>query len=702
MRESLLIELLTEELPPKALSRLSEVFKDEVFGALVRHQLCAALPENVEGYATPRRLALLIREVEDAAPERSVEEKIMPVAVALDAAGKPTAALLKKLEAKGIPVSELTRFVKRVDGKSETFFYSARVQGKGLAEVLAGIVLDALKKLPIPKLMRWGDSDHQFVRPVHGLVMLHGSGVVPGEVLGLQSGNNTLGHRFMSAGEVVIHHADDYAKVLEEEGRVIASFDRRREMIRGQLNEAAGNRQWLQDEALLDEVTALVEFPAVYEAGFEAEYLAVPQECLILTMKANQKYFPLFERGRLTNRFLLVSNMRVADPTHIVTGNARVVRPRLADAKFFYDQDRKRSLADRIPGLAKVVYHNKLGSQGERIQRVAAIASAIGAQLGGEELARLADQAALLAKADLLTDMVGEFPELQGIMGRYYALHDGLPSGIADAIEDHYKPRFAGDSLPRGVIGVVVALADKLETLVGLFGIGQVPTGDKDPFALRRHALGIIRMLGEHQLALDLDRLISLASNIVGAVIRDSADDGRAFGANMKLLSDFIYERLAGSLREQGYSAQEVDAVISLRPQRLGDISRRLAAVRAFADLPEARALAAANKRVGNILKKVEGGVAAKIDHALFMEPAEQSLAHALALVTADADAAFERGDYTASLQALAALKAPVDNFFNDVMVNTEEPALRANRLGLLANLRAAMNRIADLSRLAS
>lgn len=702
MRESLLIELLTEELPPKALSRLGEFFKNEVFNGLVRHQLCAGRTENVEGYATPRRLAVLIREVEDAAPERSVEEKIMPVAVALDAAGKPTPALLKKLEAKGIPVSELPKFDKRIDGKSETFFYGARVKGAELAEVLAGIVLDALKQLPIPKLMRWGDSDHQFVRPVHGLVMLHGTRVVPGEVLGLASGRQTRGHRFMSSGEIDIPKADDYAKVLEEDGRVIASFGRRREMIRGQLNEAAGNRQWLQDEALLDEVTALVEFPAVYEAGFEAEYLAVPQECLILTMKANQKYFPLFEQGRLANRFLLVSNMRVADPTHIVTGNARVVRPRLADAKFFYDQDRKKSLADRIPGLARVVYHNKLGSQGERVQRVAAIASAIGAQLGGEELARQADQAALLAKADLLTDMVGEFPELQGVMGRYYALHDGLPAAIADAIEDHYKPRFAGDSLPRGRVGVVVALADKLETLVGLFGIGQVPTGDKDPFALRRHALGIIRMLSEHQLALDLDRLISIASNIVGTVIRDSADDGRAFGVNMKLLPDFIYERLAGSLREQGYSAQEVDAVVSLRPQRLGDIPKRLAAVRAFADLPEAQALAAANKRVGNILKKVAGGVTATIDHALLTEPAEQSLAHALALVKADADAAFERGDYAASLQALAALKGPVDHFFTDVMVNTEEPALRANRLGLLANLHAAMNRIADLSRLAS
>ena len=695
MRESLLIELLTEELPPKVLSRLGEVFKDEVTNGLVRHQLCAGLPENVEGYATPRRLAVLIREVEDAAPERTVEEKLMPVSVALDAAGKPTPALLKKLEAKGIAITELPKFDKRIDGKSETFFYATQVKGAKLAEVLAGIVLEALKKLPIPKLMRWGDSDHQFVRPVHGLVMLHGDRIVPGEVLGLASGSKTRGHRFMSSGEIDIPKAEAYAKVLEEEGRVIASFGRRREMIRGQLNEAAGNRQWLQDEELQDEVTALVEYPAVYEAGFEQEYLAVPQECLILTMKANQKYFPLFEQGRLTNRFLLVSNMKVADPTHIITGNARVVRPRLADAKFFYDQDRKKSLADRIPGLAKVVYHNKLGSQGERAQRVAAIASAIGAQLGGEELGRQADQAALLAKADLLTDMVGEFPELQGIMGRYYALHDGLPAEIADAIEDHYKPRFAGDSLPRGVIGVVVALADKLETLVGLFGIGQVPTGDKDPFALRRHALGVIRMLVELKLELSLPALIDIAEAAFDGLLTDAVSSAQ--------LPRFMMDRLSGYLRiELGYSAQEVDATLAVEVTAWNDVVQRLEAVRAFAALPEAEALAAANKRVGNILKKVEGGVTAKIAQALLKEPAEQDLAHALALVKAEADAAFGRGDYTASLQALAALKGPVDKFFNDVMVNTEEPALRANRLALLANLHAAMNRVADLSRLAS
>jgi glycyl-tRNA synthetase beta chain len=414
----------------------------------------------------------------------------------------------------------------------------------------------------------------------------------------------------------------------------------------------------------------------------------VPQECLILTMKANQKYFPLLKDGKLTNKFLVVSNINPDDASAVIGGNERVVRPRLADAKFFFDQDRKKSLADRIPGLAKVVYHNKLGTQGERAQRVAAIASAIGQQLGGEKLAQQADQAALLSKADLLTDMVGEFPELQGIMGRYYALHDGLPAELADAIEDHYKPRFAGDELPRGNVGLCVALADKLETLAGMFGIGQLPTGDKDPFALRRHALGVIRMLIEQDLPLELAWLFKAAQ------VADTKVAGQ--------LTDFITERLAGSLREQGYSALEVDAVVSLRPQRLGDIPKRLAAVRAFATLPESASLAAANKRVGNILKKVGADVTAQVDVALFKEPAELALNAALAEVKPKADAAFDAGDYAASLQALAALRTPVDAFFDKVMVNAEDAALRNNRLGLLAILHQAMNRVADLSKLSA
>jgi glycyl-tRNA synthetase beta chain len=508
----------------------------------------------------------------------------------------------------------------------------------------------------------------------------------------LQPGRITQGHRFEAVADTVaIRDADSYAEQMKTEGAVIASFAERRAEIESQLRRNATQEGLtpIADEALLDEVTALVERPNVLTCQFEKEYLDVPQECLILTMKANQKYFPLLDAaGKLTNKFLVVSNISPADASAVIGGNERVVRPRLADAKFFFDQDRKKSLADRIPGLAKVVYHNKLGTQGERAQRVAAIASAIGKRLGGETLAQQADQAALLSKADLLTDMVGEFPELQGIMGRYYALHDGLPVEIADAIEDHYKPRFAGDTLPRGKVGVCVALADKLETLAGMFGIGQLPTGDKDPFALRRHALGVIRMLIEQDLPLDLRWLFKAAQ------VTDEKVTAQ--------LADFIYERLAGTLREQGYSALEVDAVVGLRPQRLGDIPKRLAAVRAFAALPEAASLAAANKRVGNILKKVSDGVTARVDAALLKEPAEVALNAALAEVKPKADAAFDKGDYTSSLQSLAALRAPVDAFFDAVMVNAEDAALRNNRIGLLAILHQAMNRVADLSKLSA
>jgi glycyl-tRNA synthetase beta chain len=505
-----------------------------------------------------------------------------------------------------------------------------------------------------------------------------------------------LSYRFEAAQPVIeLAHADEYETRLEREGAVIARFATRRAQIVGQLQAAASAAGLVpvDDDALLDEVTALVERPNVLLAQFDPQFLAVPQECLILTMKANQKYFPLLDAaGRLTHRFLIVSNIRPLDPSLVIEGNERVVRPRLADAKFFYDQDRKRTLASRVPGLAKVVYHGKLGTQGERAERVRHIARAIGQQLGGLALADLADEAATLAKADLLTDMVGEFPELQGVMGGYYARHDGLRDDVAAAIEDHYKPRFSGDTLPRGELGVVVALADKLETLAGLFGVGQLPTGDKDPFALRRHALGVVRMLVERDLPLALPQLVALAFK----AFADSHGQAQAEVAH------FLYERLVGYLRDQGASAHEVDAVVSLRPPRWGELPQRLAAVRAFASLPEAPALAAANKRVGNLLKKSDAPVSVAVNPALLVEPAEAALAAALAAAAPRADAAFEAGDHTASLQALAVLKAPVDAFFDAVMVNAEDPALRANRLALLAQLQTAMNRVADLSRLSS
>ncbi len=699
--KNLLVELFVEELPPKALKKLGESFAAALAASLKKDGL-AADGAQVTAYASPRRLAAHVTDVAAVAADKPVVQKLMPASVGLDAAGNATPALLKKLAALGADESAVASLRRESDGKAEILFYDSLAKGATLAEGLQKAIEAALAALPIPKVMSYqladGWSSVNFVRPAHALVALHGSDVVPVSVLGLQSGKATKGHRFEAAVDpVVIADADSYAETLKRDGAVIASFAERRAEIARQLAVAAAQAggKPIDDDALLDEVTALVERPNVLIGQFEEEFLAVPQECLILTMKANQKYFPLLDAaGKLTNKFLVVSNISPADPSAVIGGNERVVRPRLADAKFFFDQDRKKSLESRVIGLSKVVYHNKLGTQGERVQRVAAIARAIAEALGGGELVQHAEQAALLAKADLLTDMVGEFPELQGIMGRYYAQHDGLNADVADAIEDHYKPRFAGDSLPRGKVGTVVALADKLETLVGMFGIGQIPTGDRDPFALRRHALGVIRMLAEGDLNLAVDSLLN------GVFAQFNGIEG--FAPNPQALADFIYDRLAGSLREQGYTAQEVDAVVSQRPQRLGDIVKRLAAVRAFSALPEAAALAAANKRVGNILKKADGVVEARVDAALLREAAESALHAALVDVVPQADAAFLTGDYSESLLALAALRAPVDAFFDGVMVNADDPALKANRLGLLAMLHAAMNRVADLSRLSA
>jgi glycyl-tRNA synthetase beta chain len=701
--QNLLVELLVEELPPKALKKLGLAFAS-VLAESLKAQGLAGADAAVTDFASPRRLAVHLSGVSAQAADKSVSQKLMPVAVGLDATGNATPALLKKLQALGADASAVAGLKRAMDGKAEALFFESSVRGATLAEGLQKALLEAIAKLPIPKVMGYqlerdcelpGWTTVSFVRPAHGLVALYGSAVVPVTALGLRAGNSTQGHRFEAAlAQVVFAHADDYAATLARDGAVIASFETRRADIARQLQAAAAalGAQPVDDEALLDEVTALVERPNVLTCSFESAFLQVPQECLILTMKANQKYFPLLDAaGKLSNQFLIVSNISPADPSAVIGGNERVVRPRLADAQFFFDQDRKKTLESRVEGLGKVVYHNKLGSQGERMERVCAIAQAIGQQLGGGALAAQAVHAARLAKTDLLTDMVGEFPELQGTMGGYYARHDGLSDTVADAIEDHYKPRFAGDSLPRNDVGLVVALADKLETLVGMFGIGNLPTGDKDPFALRRHALGLIRMLTERDLPLDVSAIVQSAAPAFGALIADPSVP----------LADFIYDRLAGSLREQGYSAQEVDAVLALRPQRLGEVPKRLLAVRAFAALPESPALAAANKRIGNILKKTDA-VDAHVNAPLLVESGEKELFAAMQTVLPQANALFEAGDYTASLQTLAALRAPVDAFFDGVMVNAEQPDLRLNRLGLLQSLHVAMNRVADLSKLAA
>ena len=697
---NLLVELFVEELPPKALKKLGESFAGSVLESLKAQAL--TLESSVAtAYASPRRLAVHITSVSSQAEDKAVSQKLMPVSVGLDANGNATPALVKKLNALGADESAVASLKRENDGKADILFYDALVKGASLSEALQKAVEEGLSKLPIPKVMTYqlsnGWESVNFVRPAHSLVALHGNSVVPVSVLGLQSGNSTQGHRFeASVSPVMIKDADSYEAQMQNEGAVIPSFDARRAEIVSQLTAAAKkqNLKPIEDDALLDEVTALVERPNVLLGQFETEFLEVPQECLILTMKANQKYFPLLDANdKLTNKFLIVSNISPADPFKVVDGNERVVRPRLADAKFFFDQDRKKTLASRLSGLEKVVYHNKLGTQAERSKRVSDLAKAIAAKIGDANIAAKAEQAAQLSKVDLLTDMVGEFPELQGIMGRYYAQHEKLDNDIAFAIEDHYKPRFAGDELPRNQVGVAVALADKLETLVGLFSIGEKPTGDKDPFALRRQALGIIRMLIECKLNISFETIIDLA--LQQFKVEDKA-------GVLASITEFCFDRLSVNLREQGASAQEVDAVLALSPSLLSEIPKRLEAVRAFSSLDEAPALAAANKRVGNILKKIEGNVDAKINDALLQEPSEKALASTLAKIKPEADALFESGDYTNSLKALAALKAPVDDFFDNVMVNADDPALKANRQGLLATLHQAMNRVADLSKLAA
>ena len=698
MSAPLLVELFTEELPPKALKTLDVNFSSGLFDRLKAAQFVPG-SASYKSFATPRRLAVLIQSVHAESPSSKKSTKLMPSKVAYGADGKPTPALLKRLEKEGGVTEGLRR---AMEGNAEYVFLDQTIAGVSLAKGLQSALGDTIAKLPIPKLMGYqladGATTVSFVRPAHGLVALHGSAIVPVTALGLSAGRVAHGHRFQGVKDFDIVSADVYEPEMSTHGKLIASFDERRADIGRQLREqaAALNSSLGPDSdfaPLLDEVTALVEMPTVYTGQFESEFLAVPQECLILTMRANQKYFPLFDQaGKLTNKFLIVSNMRLADAKNIIEGNQRVVRPRLADARFFFETDKKTRLETRTPQLASVTYHNKLGNQLERVERVRKLAADIAQATGAD--ARLADRAALLAKADLATNMVGEFPELQGIMGRYYALADGEDPQVAAAVEQHYRPRFAGDALPDNPIATALALADKLETLVGLFGIGQQPTGDKDPFALRRHALGVIRILIEGKLQLPLDALLrkAFAAFPVGKV-QDAHVD----------LAAFIVERLRGYLRDAGYSANEIESVLCMNPARLDQVPLQLAAVRAFSKLPEAESLAAANKRVANILKQAEAkGESFGEAQGANTEAAERSLFDALKKASGQARPLFQAGDYTGYLQAFAVLKSPVDTFFDSVMVMAEDPGVRKNRLALLKDLREEMNRVADLSKLSA
>jgi glycyl-tRNA synthetase beta chain len=698
MNQTLLIELQTEELPPKALVKLGAAFANGIANGLKARDFLDA-DSAVTAYATPRRLAVAITNVRATSPDKAIREKVLPVAVALDKDGKPTAPLAKKLAALGFPDLQIADLERAQDGKAESFFYSHTAPGSALADGLQPVLEEAVAKLPIPKVMSYQRPDGetvQFVRPVHSLLALHGDAVLPLSLLGLSSGRSTLGHRFLSNGQPFdILQAGDYAAVLKEQGKVVASPEERKETIRSQLLARAGADQVLMPESLLDEVAALVEWPVVYECQFEEVFLSVPQECLILTMQTNQKYFALTDtNGKLRSRFLIVSNIETDDPSAIVGGNERVVRPRLSDAKFFFEQDKKKSLESRLPLLANVVYHNKLGTQAERTQRVTRLAGAIARRLGYD--VALAERGAQLAKADLLTDMVGEFPELQGIMGTYYARNDGEPEEVALAASEHYQPRFSGDALPSTNTGLSVALADKLETLVGIWSIGLQPTGEKDPFALRRHALGVMRMLVEKRLPLSLTELLGEAAAVFEgqAGFKDPTQEVRAF----------MLDRLRGMLRERGFSPNEVEAVLAQNPDRVDDVVQRLEAVQSFAALPESASLAAANKRITNILRKNEDALAqaGSVDAALLQDEAEKKLYASVQRVQPEVDAAFARGDFSATLRTLAQLRDDVDAFFNDVMVMAEDVQLRNNRLALLAILHGMMNRVADISKLAA
>ena len=715
MKQTLLIELLTEELPPKALEKLSTTFAGEVFAAL-KEQALLDEASVCTPYCTPRRLAVSITRVSEQQADRVIERKGPAVAAGLDAAGKPTKALEGFMRSANVTLAQLQR---SGAGKAECFVARVEQKGKSLDEYLSAIIAQALKKLPVPKLMRWGDSDVQFVRPVHGLTVLHGSRVVPAEVLGLSSGNVSSGHRFLCAEPVTIAQTDDYEATLARDGRVVASFANRRDSIAARLDQLAEQNRaiWIGHanfdlakllamsneersvlSGLLDEVTGLVEWPEVYVGEFEPEFLEVPPECLILTMQQNQKYFPLLDAhsGKLLNKFLIVSNMQISDPHHIIEGNQRVVRPRLADARFFFNQDRKQKLEARVEKLGDVVYHNKLGSQLQRVERITSLAGTIARLLGADKAD--AELAARLSKADLLTDMVGEFPELQGIIGHYYALHDGEKPEVASAIEAHYHPRFAGDTLPQGGLACAVALADKLETLLGIYGIGQVPTGDKDPFGLRRQALGILRILIETPLDLSLPALLKAAAENFPAAMLAPTVAAEVEG--------FMLDRLRGYLREQGFDVAQIEAVLAVLNGRLHEVLPRLQGVHTFAALAVAKDLAAANKRVQNIMRKNAeelGELAqAAVNPALLQDAAERELYQAIQDITPMARGYFERGDYSNNLKTLVTLKPFIDDFFDKVMVMAEDKALRLNRAVLLQQLGRLMNQSADISKLAA
>lgn len=696
--DNLLIELLTEELPPKSQKQLGVAFAKSVKEFLVKHHLANETSED-SVFSTPRRIGIYLKDVKDEAANQNTSIKLMPASIGFDVSGKPTEALLKKLHGIGLDQKAVSLIVKKNESNNEVLYIDKDVEGAKLKDIIAECISSSLTRLPIKKMMSYQLSDGwttvNFVRPAHGLIILHGANIIKTNVLGIESNRSTLGHRFESKKEVIeIQHADEYKEQMKAEGNVIVSFEERKTLIKNSLNDKATNLSNqltpINDEDLLEEVTALVEYPNVLVGEFESKFLEVPQECLILTMKANQKYFPLIDKNnKLANQFLIVSNISPKNSTLIIQGNEKVIRPRLSDAEFFYTQDKKKPLKDYLSQLQHIVYHNKLGTQSERSERVKMIASLIVKNLNQSKLLDAVLLASDLSKADLSTNMVGEFPELQGIMGRYYALNEKISEEVAFAIEDHYKPRFSGDTLPRNPVGDIVAIADKIETLIGLFSIGEKPTGDKDPFALRRQVIGIIRILTEKNIGLNLNTTIS--DSIKATKLAESKD-----------LNSFIYDRISNFFKDQGYAALDIDAVLAIDSGLISEIPKRLNAIKEFSQLPESKDLASANKRVGNILKKADFKSALKIDPALLKDIAEVNLYKTLDLVDAEARKEYLANNYSSSLKLLCKLKNPIDQFFNDVMVNVEDESLKMNRLALLEKLYSAMNLVADLSKLSS
>jgi glycyl-tRNA synthetase beta chain len=700
---TLLIEVFTEELPPKSLRRLGDAFSEGIFAVLKSAGLVSD-SSKVTGFATPRRLAVQVSNVLDQAPDYPVREKLLPTSIAFDAEGKAAAPLLKKLSALGYADVDLATLEKAGEGKNEALYLNVTAKGAALEKTAQTALEQTLSKLPIAKMMHYQVlqknghlADVQFARPAHRIIALHGDNILNISALGIDAANQTEGHRFLAPGNLSIGNADQYESDLKSKAKVIPSFNQRRAQIEAALLKTAGDDLVLMPDSLLDEVTALVEWPAIYECHFDQEFLEVPQECLILTMQTNQKYFALTDKqGKLRNRFLIVSNIETDKPNAIISGNERVVRPRLSDARFFFQQDQKRPLTSRVADLGKVVYHNQLGNQLDRTKRVQGLAIGIAQKLGADE--QLASRAAEIAKTDLLTDMVGEFPELQGIMGRYYATHDGENIDVASACSEHYMPRFAGDALPQTQTGTILAIADKLETLVGIWGVGLAPTGDKDPYALRRHALGICRLLLEKNLSLNLPELIELArTQFPQADVREKAKAADIYA--------FIVDRLRAYLRDQAiagkaFTSAEIDAVLSQDPAQINDLIERLTALREFNALPEAAQLAAANKRISNILKKTTT-IPTTCSSKLLQIPAEAALHQALESVTPALNAAYEKRQFVELLRALVALSGPIDQFFADVMVMDPNPELRDNRLALLQQLHQKMNLVADLGKLA-